>query len=228
VPYERGGVRTYGSRSHSIDQGTRPDTTTNVPSSHIYQEVLQSHNFRLACLSAVSEKHASIHVTLEVFPDDDHPEYECASYTWGGEEGDSAPCLPIYIGPYWDVLLKTKNCSSLLRFLRPWKGIRMVWVDAICINQESLAERGIQVAKMKSPYERCHGVIVFLGDDAVTYSKRFPQLQTLGNLQHGVHPFPPGHTLRKSRFGIKELLSRRYFSRLWVIQELVASQRALI
>jgi len=228
VPYERGGVQTYGSRRPSNKQDARPDTLPDIASSHIYQDALRSDEFRLACLSAVSDKEAPIHVTLEVFPDNDHPEYECASYAWGGEDGDSTPCRPIYIGLYWDVLLQTKNCSSLLRFLRPWRGTRMVWVDAICINQESLAERATQVAKMKSLYERCFRVVVYLGDDMITCSNRFPKSRSLGTLQNEEHPFPRNHPLRESQFDLKEILSRRYFSRLWVIQELVASRRAVI
>jgi hypothetical protein len=110
----------------------------------------------------------------------------------------------------------------------------MVWVDAICINQESLPERGIQVAKMKSLYERCRGVIVFMGADAVTYSKRFPQLQTLGNLQHGVHPFPPGHTLENPGSASKSFprantsVDYGLLKNSWLLSELSSESETLI
>jgi hypothetical protein len=230
VPYARGGIRVQIPPKPSIEQDTPADTTPKIPSSHIYQETLRSDHFRLACLYAVSDKDHPIHVTLEAYPDDEHPEYECASYTWGGEDGDSALCRPVYIGPYWDVLLQTKNCSSMLRFLRPWKGIRIMWVDAICINQESLAEKATQVAKMKYLYEMCSRVVVYLGEDIITYSKRFPTSQSLKTLGQAEHLFPPNHALQKSkhRYDLGDLLHRKYFTRLWIVQELVACPRAII
>jgi hypothetical protein len=47
-------------------------------------------------------------------------------------------------------------------------------------------------------------------------------------LQHERSPYPQDHPLWDPRCGLEKLLSRRYFSRLWVIQELVACQRAII
>ncbi|KAF2687985.1 hypothetical protein K458DRAFT_332531, partial [Lentithecium fluviatile CBS 122367] len=224
VPYER-------NVDEPPQQKSSPTQQPPSPSSHsspIYGEALKSDEFRLACLSAVPNKDAPIHVTLEVYNDDDHPEYECASYTWGGEDGDSTLCCPIYVGSYWDVLLQTKNCSSLLRFMTPWRGIRLVWVDALCINQESLVERAVQVAKMKSLYQECSRVIVYLGEDMVTDSECFPKPQSLDSLGQ-MHPlFPQHHPLHELHLGPTEILSQRYFSRLWVIQELIVSQQAMI
>jgi hypothetical protein len=87
-------------------------------------------------------------LTLHTYTQDDCPEYETVSYTWGGEEGDSSLCKPIFLGPYWDVLFQTRNCWDMLKLLRPREGFRMVWVDAICINQRDKEEREDQVAKM--------------------------------------------------------------------------------
>jgi hypothetical protein len=224
VPYESNGDRSLREQASP----TKDDVCLDSALSGIYQETLKTNEFRLACLSAVVDKESPVHVTLEVYTDEDHPEYECTSYTWGGEDEDSTLCYPIYVGPYWDVLLQTKNCHSLLRFMRPWRGIRMVWIDAICINQNSLIERTTQVAKMKFLYAECNRVVVYLGEDLVTCSAQFPKSQSLEFLEVGRSPFPPGHSLHGSSFGLDQLLSRRYFSRLWVIQELIVSQRASI
>ena len=101
--------------------------------SPIYGDTLASDEFRLACFSAVSDNSFPIHLSLETYSQDNCPEYETVSYTWGSEDGDSTLCQPIYIGPCWDLLLQTKNCWDMLRFIRPWRGIRMVWVDALCL-----------------------------------------------------------------------------------------------
>jgi hypothetical protein len=100
--------------------------------SHIYEASLRPNEFRLVCLSAVPRKDYPVHLTLETFAYDNRPEYETVSYMWGGDSGNSTPCRPIFIGPYWDVLLQSQNCWAMLQFVRPWRGIRMMWIDALC------------------------------------------------------------------------------------------------
>jgi hypothetical protein len=199
--------------------------------STLYGATLKMTEFRLACLSAVAESSSLLHLTLEIFADDDHPEYECSSYSWGGEDGNVTLSEPVYIGEHWDVLMQTKNCGSMLRFLRPWRGVRMVWVDAVCINQSNMEERGSQVAKMRQIYEGCSRVIVYLGEDIVTTRARFPRSQPLSafcNADPSAPIFPSDHQLHHKPYTLQDLFSRRYFSRVWVIQELVASERVLI
>lgn len=134
----------------------------------IYGSGLRDDKFRLLCLTAPAGPEDPIHVTLTTYPDDDCPEYETTSYAWGGEDGKSAKTRPVYVGDCWDVLLQTANCWSLLKYLRPRRGIRMVWVDAICINQEDDAERGRQVVEMVTIYKRSSRVVVYLGIEIVS------------------------------------------------------------
>ena len=100
--------------------------------SHIYGDTLKSNEFRLVCLTSVSKKDYPVHISLETYTYDNRPEYETVSYMWGGENGNSTPCRPIFIGPYWDVLLQSQNCWAMLQFVRPWRGSRMMWIDALC------------------------------------------------------------------------------------------------
>lgn len=109
----------------------------------------------------------------------------------------------------------------MLQYLVPQRGIRMVWVDAICINQTSLAERADQVKKMGHIYSQCSHVFLWLGDDVVdpwsgTHPKRRRFHELFSNKAAG------------SRYKIRELLKRRYFHRVWVIQELVLGPRVVI
>jgi hypothetical protein len=214
VPYVR--TRAQHPQPELFLPGTK-STESSVEFSDVYGSTLDPSEIRLACLSAVPDVDYPLHLTLETFADNHHPEYECTSYSWGGEDGDSLVCRPIYIGEHWDVLLQTKNCLSMLRFLRPCRGIRMVWIDAVCINQRNTEERGAQVAKMRQIYEACSRVVLYLGDDTVTRFVRFPTLRRLDALEHD-------ELLRV----LRELLSRRYFSRVWVIQELIVSERVVI
>jgi hypothetical protein len=58
--------------------------------------------------------------------------------------------------------LTTDLFLALQRFRRLAQR-RILWADAICINQQDLDERGRQVSIMKGVYEEAVGVLVWLG-----------------------------------------------------------------
>lgn len=220
------------------ENGNRPERPTPPPPSTLdpnegyecptYGKTLKNDEFRVAVLSAAEKKEHPIHVTLEVYEDDCHPEYETVSYVWGGEDGDNTLCSPVFIGVWWDVSIHTRNCMSMLRFMRPWRGIRTLWVDALCINQRNPTERTAQVAKMGIIYRGCLRVIVYLGDDIATSSTMFPTRRPFNDIGKASPIFPEGHELHNKPFTLRDLLQRRYFKRVWVIQELIYAERAMI
>lgn len=198
-----------------------------------YGKTLELDEFRLACLTAPEHHDYPVHLTLETYKHTDCPEFETVSYTWGGEDGDHVPSQPVFVGPYWDVIFQTKNCWNMLRSIRPWRGVRMVWVDALCINQNNIQERGDQVAKMRQIYEECARVIVYLGPDiALAAQGQFPHRRRLEEidqeLSHLYKSSSDDDNSGQIDIAMRTLLQRRYFSRVWVIQELVMSQRAVI
>ncbi|RYP60681.1 hypothetical protein DL769_008020 [Monosporascus sp. CRB-8-3] len=80
-------------------------------------------------------------------------------------------------------------------------------------------------------YRRCSRVIVYLGADLILSSNdSFPPRHRLHELEGGSTylQLPNGHPLQHTRFNLRELLKRSYFSRVWVIQELILSPRAII
>ena len=154
-------------------------------SSSIYGKRLGNNEFRLACLGPPSSKDVEsasdispdlVHIDLETYTQTHCPEYETTSYTWGGEDGDSELTEPLFFGPYWDILFQTKNCWAMIRKLRPQRGLRLVWVDAICINQSDDVERANQVAKMGQIYEGAWRVVVFLGSDLQKMAQTTPAI----------------------------------------------------
>ncbi|PVH73309.1 hypothetical protein DL98DRAFT_501354, partial [Cadophora sp. DSE1049] len=201
----------------------------------IYGTTLSAEEFRLARFDALEDglgPEYPIHIALEVFRLDDCPEYETVSYTWGGEDDDSRPCRPLFIGPYWDVLLQTRNCWDMLCYLRPRQGIRMVWIDAVCINQSDLVERALQVTSMRSVYQGCSRVVVYLGADLVSGSGTFKGVKRTHPSRHGLHEFDKVMADEdvddNDTITLADVISRRYFSRVWIIQELLLSRSAVI
>ncbi|KAK4455325.1 heterokaryon incompatibility protein-domain-containing protein [Podospora aff. communis PSN243] len=173
----------------------------------VCSQSLGSSEIRLLLLSPSPVVEAPIHLTLEIFPEDDCPEYEAVSYTWGGEEGDSTPALPAYVGRYWDILLQTRNCHSMLRYLRRRDRLRTLWVDAICLNQRSAQEKAAQIPRMDAIYKRAMRDIAFLED--LPGKQRFPPRRTTADLEVSI---------------TNNMTKLRYFTRLWVIQELILAR----
>ncbi|KAK7912137.1 HET-domain-containing protein [Apiospora marii] len=91
----------------------------------------------------------------------EHTSYEALSYTWADESGDATPRRTIQLGgrPF----LITLNCENALRRLRREYVTRNVWVDAICIDQTNISERGHQVQLMPKIYSGAQTVLIYVG-----------------------------------------------------------------
>ena len=85
--------------------------------------------------------------------------YECLSYVWGDVKSRSM------IGIDGAELAVTKNLYVALQRLRDPSLDRILWVDAVCINQEDLDERTQQVQIMAMIYANASRVIVWLGEE---------------------------------------------------------------
>ncbi|RYP62597.1 hypothetical protein DL771_009676 [Monosporascus sp. 5C6A] len=87
--------------------------------------------------------------------------YEALSYCWGSNR------LAGTVMANEKVLFITENLSEALQHLRHKDEDRILWIDAICIDQNNIRERGHQVGCMGRIYSRAHQVLVWLG--YVTY-----------------------------------------------------------
>ena len=108
----------------------------------------------------------------------------------------------------------SRNCFAMLLRLIPKRGVRLLWVDAICINQNDRLERESQVANMMRIYSNCSRAIVYLGADIV---RRPPDTQFAS--RHHLDDFDT--VMESEGISLSQLLRRRYFSRIWVVQELI-------
>ncbi|PPJ51527.1 hypothetical protein CBER1_09207 [Cercospora berteroae] len=87
--------------------------------------------------------------------------YEALSYTWGSPEDPQA--VQVQVKDAIQLIAVTRNCLEAIRYLRRNDKPRMVWIDAICINQADLDERARQVAIMRDIYARALRVVVWIG-----------------------------------------------------------------
>ena len=83
--------------------------------------------------------------------------YEALSYCWG----DPAVRRSIFIE---DTLLQvTANLVAALHTFRLSNTERTMWVDAICIDQESKDEKNSQIPLMREIYSRSSTTLIWLG-----------------------------------------------------------------
>lgn len=96
--------------------------------------------FRLLMLMPATDKNSPIKCTLVQDLIENEPPYEALSYVWG--TGISEIQVNKRKFP------ATKNLEAALRALRLQKSVRVLWVDAICINQHDPLEKQMQVQMM--------------------------------------------------------------------------------
>ncbi|KAL8744361.1 MAG: hypothetical protein Q9190_003394 [Brigantiaea leucoxantha] len=175
------------------------------------------------------------------------PPYEALSYTWGTSDNEehvyvTDPSDSIQT-PSW--LRIRANLASALRHLRHPNRQRMLWVDAISINQADINERGRQVKLMSQIYPLSKNVIIWMGPESedsahaletlcyfseqVEYiiSHRWgdaPNAQEHDWWRDG-HALPYEKTTWKSIFS---MLQRSWFERVWVLQEALLCNRVLL
>ena len=96
---------------------------------------------------------------LDSGPNSSLPPYEALSYVWGIE---SASCQIQINGCQFPI---KPNLEAALRALaKPptAPSERLLWIDAICINQNDNAEKNLQVQMMRSIYSRAESVLIWI------------------------------------------------------------------
>lgn len=177
--------------------------------------------------------------SLQTFELNKCPEYVALSYEWGPPETlesitVAGTSLSIRIN-LWHCLkairagLKTSKyqlpTSPLSRAIRQDREGMYIWCDQVCIDQTHLQERNHQVGMMRKIYSSAVEVLAWLGPentlnafDASTIDNDLcGESRTVKEL--------PGLHVDNEQPGLFSTLGRRsYFSRLWVVQELMFSQ----
>lgn len=82
--------------------------------------------------------------------------YDILSYTWGDEVKPAYDCgIP---GVNWTVKINRAKLNDIQRFMAH-SGVRYLWVDCVCINQNDEHEKAVEMARMYEYYktaDTCH------------------------------------------------------------------------
>ncbi|KAF2145870.1 uncharacterized protein K452DRAFT_102434 [Aplosporella prunicola CBS 121167] len=185
-----------------------------------------------------------VHANLDALPP-----YETLSYTWGAP----AQTHNLPLGPNGGIIGLTCSLRQALPLVSSAMQTDFIWIDQICINQNDIQERGQQVALMDDIYRLAERAIIWLGPEDAETHLAFELIRTATThyqeywakskqtLDDGVFPmtrcfaplFAPGGKLGDAkrdarRLALYRLLQRPWFSRGWVVQELVLSKAVAV
>jgi hypothetical protein len=132
----------------------------------------------------------------------------------------------------------TKNAYLALWDLCYREKDRILWIDALCINQNDDKEQGEQVQQMGSIYSKAKRVIIWLGEaiystDCVMYYMKQLEKEGTKHASNGQKISDKQwlniwsaviHSLSADQRdllveGLRLLLRRNWFKRVWIIQE---------
>jgi hypothetical protein len=160
---------------------------------------------------------------------DDQPDFEAISYVWGDWKDPGS----IENALVEEAIPITKNLQSVLRNVRLRDRWRVLWVDALCINQQDLDERGSQVQMMADIYHSATRVLAYLGDHFDGCELAFEAMRQLSEDKtlHFVSHLTPGLNINGSGLEAPEMMEnmRNFFdtpwiTRAWTVQEFVCAK----
>ncbi|KAL2017902.1 hypothetical protein VTK56DRAFT_1558 [Thermocarpiscus australiensis] len=203
---------------------------------YIYQPLTQPDSIRLLRLQPGTPDSEHVHFTLYAARLDDRPSYEAISYCWG----DPTDTRIVFCAH--KVLHVTASLYTALKRLRHADRERILWADAVCINQKDNDEKGRQVQLMSRIYAQPTRVLIWLGEDTAGLDGLAECLRGAKEVlppethdfevlyENSKEVFLEANRLRregKPNFldhnwaPMNNLLCRPWFDRRWIIQEVV-------
>ncbi|ERF72755.1 hypothetical protein EPUS_04808 [Endocarpon pusillum Z07020] len=180
------------------------------------------------------------------------PSYEALSYTWGHQGKTTAiVCNDAHL----DI---SQSLETALRHLRDPREPRVIWADAICIDQSNEVEKTHQVSLMRDIYRKATRVVIWLGPasrngpgelalDLVHYlaaaskepatavevlhqSADIRLLDHFATQIYEIHGIQaqPNQAFTTIYKAFFELLERPWFTRTWILQEAAVASDAIL
>ncbi|KAF5644936.1 heterokaryon incompatibility protein [Fusarium sp. NRRL 52700] len=201
---------------------------------------LEKPGFRLIRLKQGLEPQLRCHLFQAYHDVKEIPPYEALSYVWGGQD------TPNMIEVNGEIIQVTANLYEALRCLRQAEQDRILWVDALCIDQTNIKERGHQVSQMGEIYRKAENVAIWLGflsgDAALLKSAIDKFIRRLPSPE--CQQWPRGDSRwneqwiqavggtedhnKKLANGLQIFMGCPWFSRVWILQEVANARHAVV
>lgn len=183
--------------------------------------------------------------TLEHVKLNEAPPYYAFSHSWGQQTSDSdivlgrdrlTLCDDLAAG-----ILRLREIAADPESCEP--PLDYIWIDNICINMNNPLERAEQVQFMCNIYSKAVRTLVWLGPAFPSSSEAWDLVENIYSLFRARHPTTesiddvPGHIYSDSYhassglpswdqpawLSFRQLLELRWFSRIWIVQEVTLS-----
>jgi hypothetical protein len=190
-----------------------------MPSEFTYKPLAGPDGIRLIELHPALDAFAAlqcslIHTALSICDNGDiFGHYTTLSYVWGCPNKTST----IWIDG--TPLLITQNLFTALQDLRDKTRTLLLWADGICINQSDIEEKSMQVGLMRRIYSGSSNTVIYLGSTNLNS----PEFKCLSVIDMGQLA-----TAVDKELLLDSILSKEWFTRVWVLQELVLSKNPWI
>lgn len=164
--------------------------------------------------------------------------FKTLSYAWGDPTATKTALID---GREFPV---TQNLEAALKNIRkqnPRAGNQeqwaptFWWIDAICINQRDIEERGQQVNLMTRIYRKAAGVHIWLGEEtedsdlAMGLARQLSDVAKQGpGVQDAVYPEVSEEQRTANWKALISLLDRSWWARVWVRQEVAVAKLAVV
>ena len=175
------------------------------------------------------------------------PKFEALSYAWGSTDKTEtllARTAASTSGSVGEVYIN-KSLASVLRHLRYVESNRVLWIDAICINQADIPERNAQVSRMRYIYKLAQRTVFWIGPATNSSSLALSTLAYFGSQVeyttcnnhlrspdaveldwwHNSVELPYNDTAWQA---LDDLFNSSWFERLWIVQEVLMCRRGSI
>ncbi|KAK0656185.1 heterokaryon incompatibility protein-domain-containing protein [Cercophora newfieldiana] len=191
--------------------------------------------------------------TLHLNPGEDAvADFDALSYVWG--TGGKSSSIRVNGAP----LAITDSLSSFLHRIRPATESRVLWADAICINQDDIEEKSLQIRLMAIIYRTARRVLVDLGEEsedsslAVDLLDRVWKKHIWSGLVYDMHGNVLSPEIVAIYLGVNlpdraealadelppddspqwistvNFFRRAWFTRIWVVQEFVLARQPIL
>ncbi|KAI1774158.1 hypothetical protein F4818DRAFT_74872 [Hypoxylon cercidicola] len=218
--------------SNRSQEPTRPPNVSQSQRSYKYMSLRRADKIRLLALRP-GKGAAPLWGELEVhrLPENSSPpDYVCISYVWGS----SLKQFSLYTPE--GILMLTASLYLALLHLRDVNKTIYLWADAICIDQEDSPgqrneEKEHQILMLPRIFRYAKTVFAWLGIEENGSRKVMRKFEDWGTkITQGKHEELKDkiEVTDPIWVSISRLLNRRWFTRMWIVQEVVLARKLII
>lgn len=194
------------------------------------RSVIRLIELRLSHKGHQVESPDTIEGSIATYDLQDKPDYNALSYAWDSKD------LSAHITIHDEKFPMSQNLFAALRQIcddqsKTGYSRKILWVDAICINQSDNVEKSHQVLLMRDIYSYANTVFAWIGVPDHLSAIAFETLEKFvvdDGTTDGSATYRQLQGAEQRRAAIKLFLDRGYFARMWIVQEVVVAQKVTI